>query len=212
MPTSRSRARCRGPQKVVVAGVGGVGGQPGGDAPAGRALPALDELSGPVQHRLPLVAEDGPTQGGAGAGLLHCPGRPVHVKVVVGDAGDAGLDHLGQSQQHAPIHVFLLQVALQGPHVFVEPLFQRHIFGQPAEDDHRHVGVGVDEARHGDHAIGLDELTGAVEGDGPRRLHGGDAVAFDGNVVIALHAQVAVGGDLQHVGLSNQQVEHKRPP
>ena len=50
----------------------------------------------------------------------------------------------------------------------VEPVHQQQIVGEAAKEDHRHVGVGVDEAGQYDAAAGID-----ARGVGIVRLQGG---------------------------------------
>ncbi|MBS1251111.1 MAG: hypothetical protein MAG451_00141 [Anaerolineales bacterium] len=56
--------------------------------------------------------------------------------------------------------------------------------------------VGVDEARHRDHAAGVDDLASAAGVDGAGRFDRADAVSPDGNIVIGQHIHVALAGDV----------------
>jgi hypothetical protein len=77
---------------------------------------------------------------------------------VVGHRGHATFDHFHQAEQHPPVDILLDQVVLQWPHKLVEPTFDRDIFGQTTEDDHRHVAVGVDQAGHGQHLPAFEQF------------------------------------------------------
>ena len=128
---------------------------------------------------------------------------------MVGHAGHPGFDHLRQAQQHPPIDIVLLKIALQRPNAVVEPLLQGHVLGQSPEDDHRHVGVGVDQARHGHHAAAIHHLAGTSGINHTTGLDGADAVAADADVVMAQYLHLAIRGNAQDVGVLNQQIKHR---
>ena len=96
--------------------------------PSASPSPAGGEVGGRRQGVIALVAKDRPAQGGAGAGLGDGATRVIHEKVLVGDGGHAALNHLRQRQEHAPIDIFLFKIILEGPHIFVEPLFDGDVF------------------------------------------------------------------------------------
>ena len=47
---------------------------------------------------------------------------------------------------------------------FLQPILQRTVFRQAAEQAHRHVGVRVDEAGHEKRAVGVDHFPGIIGG------------------------------------------------
>ena len=69
----------------------------------------------------PLRAEECGTEVGADARVGHCLCGLIHEEVVIGEGGDAALDHLGDGHQRAQVHVALAHVDLHRPDVVVEP-------------------------------------------------------------------------------------------
>src|SRR5262245_24539503 len=88
------------PQKIVIAGIGRMGRQPGGNPAIGLAMPALGKGSGFIQGGITSVAKDGPAQGSSGSGFFNGLGSLVHKEVMVGDRGNTPLDHFDQAQEH----------------------------------------------------------------------------------------------------------------
>lgn len=210
MWTPRPAARAAWATRARKAGVhvGRVGAEAGADPPAGGALPALGERQGLLELALLVgAAERRPGQQGAHAGLIHGAGDLVHGEVVVGEAGHAGLDHLGDTQQRPPVDIFGGEVHLHRPDALVEPDIDRHILGDAAEEAHGGVGVGVDQPGDGEHPAGLDQLAGEAGAD-----VGGDGdnpAALDGDIV----AGQGAGGpavDLEHGGAADEEVVHVR--
>lgn len=198
-----------GAQKIVIAGIRRVRRQNRADAPAGRPVPALRESrrlvnlaqAAPAEHRLP--------EQGAGPGYFDRARGVLHVPVMVVDCGDAGFDHLQQAQLHAPIDIFGFQIGFQMPDIIVEPAFQVDVFAQAAPKRHRHVGMRVDEAGHGDLAGGVEHDLGMRRVAGSGRLHRLDTIAADENIAPAEQLG-PLRLDLQNVRVSNQQVSHRQ--
>jgi hypothetical protein len=71
------------------------------------------------------------------------------------------------------------------------------------------MGVSVDQAWHSDHAICLNDLASATGFNASAWLNSADAVTFDGNVVVTQNTYLTLTGDLQNVGVVNQQVKHR---
>ena len=133
-----------GAQEIVVAGVGRMGGHPGGDAPVRRALPLGRERRRSVERAVIGVAKDRPAQRRPRPRLRDGLADAIHVKVVIGHGRHARLNHLDQAKQRAPVNIVRGEVALQRPDKIVKPAANRHVLGQAAEEHHRHVRVRVD--------------------------------------------------------------------
>ena len=148
------------PQRLLVHGVGGVGAEAGGDeivvAEAVVQRQALveavvDALRVGVRNR-----RDGEgrlqAEAGFSAGFGGDFGEEVHVR---GGGGAAG-DHLGDRQAGAVAHeVGVHPALLQRPDGLREPGVQGLRLAQAAQQRHRQVAVGVDEARHQGVAVQL---------------------------------------------------------
>jgi hypothetical protein len=196
-------------QELIVTGVGGVRRQPGRNSAVRRAVILLGERGRALYPGRALVAEDRPPQRRPGAGPLHRLGSLIHVEVVVGDRSHPGLDHLRETELHTPVDVVGAEVRLERPDVLVEPGGNVHILGQTAKEAHRHVGVGVDQPRHREHARARYHLGIFSRGVTASWLNGRDAVAADEDVLVTQH-QAVVGGALKHVNFLDQQLTHAR--
>ena len=192
------------PEKNIVAGVRRMRGHPCCDSSFSRSVPFCDELRGAVNDGRTLAAKHGPAQRSAGAGGFHGLGGLIHEEIVVGHGGHAGLDHLGEAEKHAPVDILLLQVALQRPHVFVEPLVERHILGEPPENHHRHMRMTVDQPRHHQPAAGINDLLCNIPVHCPGRFHGGNAVALNQHIVILQHIHLSARQMLQNGSSADQ--------
>ena len=191
-------SHCRA-QKVVITGVGCMGRHPGGDTPARAALPTFDKGRRGIQRGVALAGKDGPTQHAARTRLLDRPRRLVHEEIVVGDRRDAGLDHLDQAKQHAPVDVFGCQVAFDWPDELVEPAVDRHVLGQAAKEHHRHMSVRVDQPRHGQLGMRLDHLMRLDRVPWLAGLDRRDALVFDKDVLVVgnrIVSRVPAGQDM----------------
>ena len=87
-------------------------------APPCQRVGEVDRL---LQALGSLRTEERGAEVGAHAAVDDGLGRLVHEEVVVGERGDAALDHLGRGQQRAQVHVALADVHLHRPDVVVEP-------------------------------------------------------------------------------------------
>ncbi len=66
----------------------------------------------------------------------------------VAQAGRAAANHLGRGEAHAVGGKLGIDPARLGrPDVLGQPFHQRQVVGEPAEQAHRRVGMGVDQAR-----------------------------------------------------------------
>jgi len=124
-------------QEVRRAGINGMGLH--GYPHPGMALVETDEVLGelePVLRRaiiggrkviqhLPHHRPDTSIRGGLG----HRVGKQIHVTKRCG----AGEQHLRHRQPGAPVHELVIQVALRGENVVIEPIFQGEVVGQPPE-------------------------------------------------------------------------------
>lgn len=151
-----------------------------------------------------------PPQQGAHAARGDHLGDRVHGEVVVGEAGDAGPDHLRAGEQRAEGDVPLGEVGLHRPDDVVEPRLGGQVLGKPAQGGHRGVGVTVDQTGQRDLPAGVDPLVGRAPGDGPGVGHllddpvaddDGGVLQEDGLFLIVVREDGASGDD-EAAGLS----------
>ena len=194
---------CAGAEKVIVAGVGGVGCHDGADASASGTIPVANEGGGFVDLRQAVRAEHRLPQEGANARFVHGARGVVHVPVVIADRGDAGFDHFEDAELHAPVDIVGLQIGFEVPDIVIEPAYEVDILAQAAPEHHWHVGVGVDEAgqRHLPARVKQGRHLGGVDRAG--RLNGADALATQQDIVRAEDGRLLVA-DLQDIGIENQ--------
>ena len=202
-----SRSLGAGAQEVRTAQVRRMRSQPGGDAPIGRPLPALDELDGLFQFAQPFVLKDSPDQVGAQPGFLHRPGHLIHVEIVIRHAGNAGFDHLGHAEQRTPVDVLRGQVGFKRENILIEPVFEGHIFSHAAEQHHRHVGVGVDHPRHGQQTARLDHLQIGWGRQAAGRSYLRNPVAHHLDILVEGEGGLPVN-KAQHITVAKQQPAH----
>jgi hypothetical protein len=94
-----------------------------------------------VEHDEAEHRPDSGLDAGAGGGV----GMEVHVV----EAGRAALEHLGGGEAHAVVDELRRDVtALPWPDLALQPHLERDVVGHTAEEGHRGVRVGVDEAGH----------------------------------------------------------------
>ena len=94
----------------------------------------------------------------------HGRGDVIGEKVAVAAGRRSAQQHLGTGEPCAQPDRDRIDVAGFGrENVVVEPLLERQIIGQPAEQGHGQMGVQVDEAGHHDAAAGIDRLAGRWE-------------------------------------------------
>ena len=127
----------------------------------------LDERPGPreplfgslrVRHREldDRLPQDAAQPGGPGH-LRDLLLEVVHVRV----GRRAGLDHLERGQARPdPYELGRDGLGLGREDVFLQPVHQREIVGEPAVHHHRRVGVGVDEPGQHDLRPGVDRFGG----------------------------------------------------
>ena len=153
---------------------------------------------GEVQHR------DG--QLSADAALVHQFAGHFREEVHVGEAADAALELLGDGQFGAVADErFVDPLGLGGPDVVLQPVHQRQIVGQAAEQGHGGMAVGVDQAG-GEHAVRqLAHLRGRMAQRLGARSDQGDAPVANAQAVLAQHH--AGGLDGHQPGGQEQQIE-----
>ena len=148
-------------------------------------------------------ADDGFADHAAHPGLFSGLGDNVLEVVHIGVRGRAAEQHFEAGQSRAPADEIGRDVLLLGgENVFLEPILQTQIVGDSAEQRHRRVAVGVDEAgrdeivgpvdtlfrlkalfdlrpdAHAHYAIAADR-DGAVLDEPPLRVHGDDVAGGD---------------------------------
>ncbi len=152
----------------------------------------------------PLGGEERLAELGPQPALGDHGGDGVHREVVVGEAGHPGPDHLGAGEPRPQLDVPLHEVGLDGPDHVVEPLLDGQVLGDPAQRDHRSVGVAVDQPRHRDLPASVDPLhRSSVHHLSGIRDALDDAVPYDdrrilpepGPFLIVVHEDGASGDD-----------------
>ena len=114
-------------------------------------------------------------------GRLRLRGDLLLEVVHVGEGRRARLNHLERREPRAGAHELRRDGLRFGREdVLVQPLAEREVVGQPAEQHHRRVGVGVDQTRQDDLAGGVDRLAAAeLLGDAVGGIDGDDVGAVD---------------------------------
>ena len=134
---------------------------------------------------------------GVGGGPLHdrlgahrphprlgcCLGNHVLVIVHVGKAGYAGADHLGARQQRPPpAELGADKLALHRQHIAKQPHVEPQVVGQPAQQAHRHVTVGIDQTGEDGRTLAIHHLGRLPFGrDRLRSSHGDDLAILNSN-------------------------------
>ena len=123
--------------------------------------------------------------------------------VHVGEAGDAGANHLGAAKAGAESdEVRAHELTLDRQHVSHQPDVEAQVVSQPPEQRHRHVRVRIDEAGHHDPPAAVDGLPG---GEGERiRTDRGDAVAGDRDPARCVNRERRIDG--QDGGVGQQEI------
>ncbi len=144
-------------------------------------LPVLCPGGGEVEHDQPDAGAQADFAGHRGGGV----GEEIHIV----EAGGAAADHLGGGQAHAIGAEGVADVgALGRPDMVLQPVHQRQVVGQPAQQAHRRMRVRVDQARrHGvmrqfQYLARLECLPREL-----RRQHLDDAPAVHGQGVLFEH-------------------------
>jgi len=100
---------------------------------------------------------------------------------VIDHAGDAMADHLGGADLDREPHEVRRKRIERRP-------YRSHPFGQPralrapTRQIFRRMGVGIDEAGHGEPAVGGDHLARGMTRERPRRRQADDAAVLDRNI------------------------------
>jgi hypothetical protein len=157
------------------------------------------------------IQRDEPDQG-AHAGLVDGLGTGVREEIHVVEAGRAATDHLRHGQIHAIEAELARDVRAFGwPDVVLQPVHQRQVVGQPAQQGHRRMRVDIDQSRQ--HGV-LRQIERLLRLEARARFsggqHGDDAAVADRQRVIL---QNRVGGlDRQQPARSDKQVDvlHER--
>ena len=119
----------------------------------GRLAEVLAGIPGPGR----LELDDGRTDIGAHAGIFGRLGDDVGEEILVAEAGDAGLQHLGDRELGAvPNHLGADPALLDRPHPVTKPGSERQVVCVAAQQRHRGMGMGVDQARN-------HHVTGALD-------------------------------------------------
>jgi hypothetical protein len=129
------------------------------------SLPSPDEVAGARQTFLvaPRVGRLEPEHGlsaerahpGVGRGLRDRFLEVVHV----GKAGDARPDHLRAAEMRAEAdELGRDELPFDRHHVAHQPDVQPEIVGQAAQQRHRRMGVGIDQAGHHDASAAVERL------------------------------------------------------
>ena len=131
------------------------------------------------------------TQAGAQASLAQHAGGILGKEIHIVEAGGAALQHLRRRQTHTIAHELRADpLGLGRPDVLGQPVRERQIIGQPAEQAHGRVCVGVDETRNKRVRRKFDNVARRVAA--ARRGAGQDGtnapVANDKTVMIENHA------------------------
>ena len=89
--------------------------------------------------------------------------------------------HLGAAQHGPQAHQVVGELLFHGEDVFGEPVHERQVVGQPAQERHGDVGMGVDQSGHDHAAAQVQALGGRVCGlDLGARAHGEDGAVVQG--------------------------------
>ena len=140
--------------------------------------------------------------------VLHCPGHLGKVHIHIGEGHRSGGQHFGQGELRAQIDVVGGQFGLDGEHMVVEPLLQHIVIGIAPHQGHGGVGMGVDQAGHGD-------LAGAVQGAGGGLCGNtgadkGDAAVPYADAGVFQNAVIVVHGD--HGKMVQKKIQHRLTP
>ncbi len=173
-----------GDQEIVIARIRRVRRHNGADTAGRLTLPTRDEGGSLVDLCKTIAAEHRLPQQSASAGFFHSARGVIHVPVMIADGGYARFDHLQQTELHAPVDVFGLEVGFQAPDIIVEPAFQIDVFAHAAPQDHGHVGMGIDETGHRQLPVRVNDGTRVRGIDCAGALNGLDAIAGDQDIVV----------------------------
>ena len=199
-------------QGVVRHRVGRVDEQGRGDERV-PVLPAVEEpgrgldVAARVGHARGREVDDPLGGHTAQAGIQAGARRLVLEEVAVGHAGHPGEQQFGRGQPAAPVHRLRVDVAGLGREDVVgEPVGQRQVVGQTAEQGHGQVTVAVDQAGQGELSLSVHHgpcPPGRTVGHGPE---GVDAAIADKKEARSVHeirvrfGENPAGGDEQVVG------------
>ena len=139
----------------------------------------------------------------ADAGLLRGAEDPVVVAglrvdvLMVDHRRRAAADVLDEAQHGGDVRVMLGQRLRHRPDGDLQPLQQRLVIGQPAQEGLKQVGVRVDHARHDGHVRGVDDRIGALaQLEGRRtRTHGRDPIRFQEEVARRVYVSRIIDRD-----------------
>jgi hypothetical protein len=141
-------------------------------------------------------ADHAAAQDGTDARLLHVAGHLVHVVVHIDKGGRSRFQHLGDGQEAPPAHMLGGKARFEGPHLLLEPRLKRQVVGVAAEEGHRRVAVGVDEAGQHHAAAAVD---GLVVGRARLLVGGGpdirDDAVLEGHGAVLDYVEGGIGRD-----------------
>ncbi len=158
--------------------------------------------------------DDDQADAGAHADLGGGARGDFRKEVHVVEAGGAAAQHLGHGEQAAVAHEFIAHpLGFGRPDVVIQPIHQRQIVGQAAQQRHGGVGVGVDETGDQRMFAALDDLVGLVAGAGLtlRKDVENPAILY-GNAVVFEHDAVGLHGDDPTRVDEAVDVRHEAPP
>ena len=179
---------------VPQAAAGGVLGVEGGidaDAPVIPAVPLFGDLpldlAVVVLLRVEVLLEldAAAADVGADAGGLDLPEDGVGVHIHIGDAGDAGGDHLGQSQGRAGPDGPLVPLGLHREDIVLEPVLEVVAVPVAPHGGHGDMGVGVHQTGQEDAPLAVEVLSGEALG----------ALGAEVGDLVAIHHHIGVGED-----------------
>ena len=101
---------------------------------------------------------------------------PVHVP----EADGAGADHLEAGEACPPVHVVVGEAGFGRPDLLFEPLHERQVAAEAAEQGHRCVGMPVHEPREEHVAVRVEDVVAGLRADvgpelGDRSVDGAEA-------------------------------------
>ena len=178
------------------------------------ALPALDILLGVRERRSGSFVigrrkiQDGFAEHTAHAGFFRDARDDVLEVIHVGVGGDSAAQHFEDAQARAPENEIFGDVPrFGGEDVALQPVVERMVFGNAAEQTHRGVRVAVDHAGQDERAAGVDRLfrVAGFRFEIGALADRSDGVALDRDAAILDHAELGVHGD--HRSAADEQIQ-----
>ena len=159
-----------------------------------RAVIVLRELQVLCQLlRAVSAADDAAAESGPHAAGQRRLGDPVHKEIHIGEAGRPRGEHLHDRQLRPCIDAVAVEPVLHRPNPLFKPLHQRQLFAEAAQQRHRRVSVGVDEA--GQQRRLATPLVSRAVAEGPRRFDSDDLRPLGAHVAAARALRFTVPDD-----------------